>query len=369
MPFAVPILIVIMAGLFLGTFGVGMKHIAPMAWEAWWLVYALLSLLLFPLAWALLAVPSLWDVLAAAPLDAAAKGMFFGAMWGIGGIMFGFSIRYVGMSITYGVVIGLSASVGALVPLLQRPDAVSSPAFPSILLGILVMLGGVVVAVYAGVRRDRQQVAAGKEIAGVKTGREFRLGLVIVAVCGAFSSVLNVGYVAALPVAKTAQQFGALTRNSGLAAWVVVLFGGFLVNGGYALFLLTKNGTWNTFLAPGAGKAWKWSVLTGLIWFAAFGLYGQGAALLGDMGPVIGWAIYVGLGMVVGTVWALLAGEWKGAAGPLKIMLGSIALLLVACCILAYANRLSSALAKPLARDTAALLEEQGAVAWNVVKS
>ena len=111
---------------------------------------------------------------------------------------------------------------------------------------------------------------------------------------------------------KRREEFGALPRNSGFAAWVVVLFGGFLINGGYAAFLLTKNRTWNTFRGPGVGKAWSWSILTGLVWFAAFGLYGQGAALMGDMGPVIGWAIYVGLGLMVGTVWAILGGEWKG---------------------------------------------------------
>ena len=111
-------------------------------------------------------------------------------------------------------------------------------------------------------------------------------------------------------------------------------------------------------------------MLTGLILFAAFGLYGQGAALMGDMGPVIGWAIYVGLGMMVGTVWAVLAGEWKGVPGPLKIMLGSIALLVVAV--------LYPGLFQPFdlrARRTALrkiltlLLLEQGTARWNVVKS
>ncbi|MGA2069028.1 MAG: L-rhamnose/proton symporter RhaT [Thermoguttaceae bacterium] len=366
MEFAVPILIVIAAGFLLGSFGAGMKHIAPMRWEAWWLIYSLLSLVLFPVAWALLAVPSLWEVLAAAPGDAVAKGMLFGALWGIGGIMFGISITYVGVAITYGVVIGLSAAVGAMVPLLQKPEVVSSPAFPCILLGILVMLGGVVLSVYAGVRRDQQQVAAGKQICGLKTGKDFRLGLVIVAICGAFSSVLNVGYVAAGPLAEKARDFGALPRNSGFAAWVVVLFGGFLINGGYAAFLLTRNRTWHTFRGPGVGKAWSWSMLTGLVWFAAFGLYGQGAALMGEMGPVIGWAIYVGLGLMVGTVWALLGGEWKGAAGPLRIMLAGIAVLVAACCILAYANRLPRGLPS---QDAAVLHTQEGAVVWTVAKS
>jgi L-rhamnose-H+ transport protein len=366
MDFAVPILIVIAAGCLLGSFGVGMKHVAPLGWEAWWLVFSLLSLVLCPLAWALLTVPNLWEVLAASPGEAVAKGMFFGALWGIGGVMFGVSITYVGVAVTYGVVIGLSAAVGAMVPLLQKPDAASSPAFPYILLGILVMLGGVGLSVCAGVCRDRRQVAAGKQIPGLKRGKDFRLGLAIVAVCGAFSSVLNVGYVAAHPLAEKARDFGALERNAGFAAWVVVLAGGFLINGGYAVLLLARNRTWRTFAGPGVARAWGWSLLTGLVWFAAFGLYGEGAALMGDMGPVIGWAIYVGLGLMVGTLWAVLGGEWKDAAGPLRIMLAGIAVLVVACCFLAYANSLAHKSPRPSA---APLHIREGAVLWTVARS
>ena len=190
----------VLAGLFLGTFGVGMKHIAPMAWEAWWLIYSLLSLLLFPLAWAL-AVPSLWDVLAAA--HPGRDGKRHVLRCAVGDRRHHVRLqhplrRHVDHLWGGDRVVGRGGGDGAPA---ATADALSSPAFPYILLGILVMLGGVVVAVYAGMLRDRQQVAAGKEIAGVKAGREFRLGLLIVAVCGAFSSVLNVGYVAALPVA------------------------------------------------------------------------------------------------------------------------------------------------------------------------
>jgi uncharacterized membrane protein len=87
---------------------------------------------------------------------------------------------------------------------------------------------------------------------------------------------------------------------------------------------------------------------------------------MGEMGPVIGWAIYVGLGLMVGTVWALLGGEWKGAAGPLRIMLAGIAVLVAACCILAYANRLPRGLPS---QDAAVLHTQEGAVVWTVAKS
>ena len=70
---------------------------------------------------------------------------------------------------------------------------------------------------------------------------------------------------------------GALTRNSSLAAWVVVLLGAFAMNLAYAVVLLFKNKSWNSFRAPVSGNAYKWAILAGLFWFAALGIYGQGS--------------------------------------------------------------------------------------------
>ena len=48
-------------------------------------------------------------------------------------------------------------------------------------------------------------------------------GILIAVTCGLLSSLLNVGFANAAPVAQTAIEFGVIPRNSSLAAWVVVL--------------------------------------------------------------------------------------------------------------------------------------------------
>ena len=62
--------------------------------------------------------------------------------------------------------------------------------------------------------------------------------------------------------------------------------------------------------------AYRWSIIAGLCWFAALGVYGQGAALLGEIGPVIGWPILLGLSLIISNYWAFRAGEWKNANAP-----------------------------------------------------
>jgi len=333
-----PFALVIMASFFQGTFGLGMRKITPLAWEAWWLIYAAVGMVVAPCVWASVDVPNLWAAIGGADASSVALAALFGFLWGVGGILFGLSVSYVGISLTYGIVMGLAGSMGSLVPLVQG-QGLGSPAAPYVLAGVATMIAGVAVIARAGMRRD--QVA---EIQGVTRGRQFRVGLVIAVLSGVLSALLNVGFANAAPVARAAEAGGANSRNASLAAWVVVLGGAFLMNAGYCVFLLLRQRHWR---APhSAGSSWTaagWAVLTGLLWFAALGVYGQGASLMGSLGPVIGWPILLGLALIISNLWAIQAGEWKGAPAPMRLMFAGVAILIAACMLLGYSNGLQGA--------------------------
>ena len=296
--------------------------------------FPILEIRVLPLIWAFLAVPDLCSVISAAPPAAIQKGMLYGFLWGVGGILFGVSVGYVGVSITYGIVMGLAAAGGSLIPLAQMENAGSNPATVYVLAGVAIMLVGVAICGVAGVKRD--QLAAANQT--TTPGKSFKAGLFIAIACGLLSSLLNVGFANATPVAQAAIKAGALPRNSSLAAWVVVLVGAVLMNAGYAVFLLIKNKSWSGFGAAGAGKAYLWAIIAGLLWFGALGTYGQGAALMGSIGPVIGWPILLGLSLIVSNALGFFTGEWKGAAGPFRLMIAGLIVLIGACMILGYAN-------------------------------
>ncbi|WP_372775185.1 L-rhamnose/proton symporter RhaT [Mangrovibacterium sp.] len=328
----IPFALVFLASIFQGTFGLGMKFMAPLKWEAWWLVHATVAMVLFPLIWALAVVPNLFEAIANAPAEAILVGMLFGFLWGIGGIMFGKSIPYIGISLTYGIVMGVCSAVGSLIPFFQLENATSLPAFPYVMTGVAVMLVGVAITALAGIRRDKL------EQQGKKSEVNLKVGLTIAVVSGILSALLNVGFVNAQPVGKAAEAYGTIARNSSLAIWVVVLIGAYIMNAGYAVFLLTKNKTWGSFAVPKARKAYFWSIVAGLLWFGALGVYGQGATLMGDMGPVIGWPILLGVSLIVSNIWAYLNQEWKGASKPFSLLLVGLLVLLIATIILGYSN-------------------------------
>ena len=326
-----PFLLLIFASFFQGTFGLGMKYMNPMSWESWWVIHVLVAMILFPMIWAYIVIPDLFDIIASSPKDAIYSAMLYGFLWGIGGIMFGVSVPYIGLSLTMGIVMGLAGSAGSLIPLFQIENATSQPSFPYIIGGLIISLIGVAITAKAGIDRDKLINSSSKS-------KNILKGLLIAVTCGLLSSLLNVGFANAAPIAEKAQEFGVITRNSSLAAWVVVLWGAFIMNFSYAVILLFKNNSWSTFSLKNSLNAYKWSLIAGFCWFAALGVYGQGAALLGEIGPVIGWPILLGLSLIISNYWAYNAGEWDNAQKPFNKLLIGLFVLIISAVVLGLGN-------------------------------
>ncbi len=326
-----PFLLLIFASFFQGTFGLGMKYMNPMSWESWWVIHVLVAMILFPMIWAYIVIPDLFDIIASSPKDAIYSAMLYGFLWGIGGIMFGVSVPYIGLSLTMGIVMGLAGSAGSLIPLFQIENTTSQPSFPYIIGGLIISLIGVAITAKAGIDRDKLINSSSKS-------KNILKGLLIAVTCGLLSSLLNVGFANAAPIAEKAQEFGVITRNSSLAAWVVVLWGAFIMNFSYAVLLLFKNNSWSTFSLKNSLNAYKWSLIAGFCWFAALGVYGQGAALLGEIGPVIGWPILLGLSLIISNYWAYNAGEWDNAQKPFNKLLIGLFVLIISAVVLGLGN-------------------------------
>ena len=329
MELLLPFVLLIFASFFQGSFGLGMKYMSPLSWEAWWLIHVTIAMIIFPFLWAIIVVPNLFDIISSSPVESIQMAMLYGFLWGIGGIMFGVSVPYIGLSLTMGIVMGLAGSVGSLIPFFQGSNSTSDPVFSYVLGGLLISLVGVALTAKAGVERDKLQNSNDSN-----NKSNITKGILIAVVCGVLSALLNVGFSNAAPIAKTAEDFGVITRNSSLVAWVVVLWGAFLMNALYCVYLLFKNNSWNSFNPVNSFKAYRWSVIAGLCWFAALGVYGQGAALLGDIGPVIGWPILLGLSLIISNFWAYRAGEWKNAKKPFNLLLIGLIVLIFSAIVL-----------------------------------
>jgi len=334
---ALGIFLLLCAGFAQGTFGLGMKKQAPLKWESFWLIYSLMGMVLVPLIWGLLSSGVFFQSIAATPWQTIVKALVLGFLWGIGGIMFGLSVRMMGVSITMGVVMGLAGGLGAIIPLLGIQGVGSDPSLPYVLIGVGVMLVGVWLTALSGINREKEQNASQHG-----ENKNLTKGIILVVVTGVLSSLLNIGFEVAEPIRSQAQLLGATPEGASLPARAVVVFGGFLMNAGYAVWLLCRNRTWGDLWlfsasAPkGALKAAGWAKITGILWFLPLGLAGIVAAKLGSMGNAITWPVMLGLSLIFGNLWGYLSGEWKGAKRAFTLMIFSAVVIIIACLILTF---------------------------------
>jgi len=332
------IILLILAGFSQGTFGLGMKHQAPLSWAKFWLIYSLFGMLIIPLIWGMISTDYFWSIISSTPKSVLFNSMGLGFLWGIGGILFGKSVKYVGVSITNGVVMGLAGGLGAIIPLLSIEGSVHQSSFIWVVAGVILMLVGVFFSAYAGFLREKTNKKIDKK-KGEQVLKGGTIGFVIVIVSGILSSLLNVGFEAANPIVDIANNMGVSASAAGLPARSVVVFGGFLMNAGYAVLLMIMNPKKTETVDVSENnnkKAYMWAGLTGFLWFLPLGLSGIVAVMIGQLGNTITWPIMLSLSLVFGNIWGYTTGEWKGAKKAFAWMIVSSLVLVIACLVLSF---------------------------------
>lgn len=88
----------------IGSFGqsssyVPINKIRDWSWESFWLVQGIFAWLVFPYLGAMLAVPEGSTLLELWCSPGSLGAVIYGMLWGVGGLTFGLSMRYLGRSI------------------------------------------------------------------------------------------------------------------------------------------------------------------------------------------------------------------------------------------------------------------------------
>jgi L-rhamnose-H+ transport protein len=325
------LVIVLAGGVFQGSFMLPSKWMKHWAWENYWLIFAAVAYLVSPWLLASATVPRLAEVYAGIGYGTFAVIFAFGLAWGVGALTFGLGIEAVGMALGFAVILGVTASAGAVIPLLVRPPAhITSASIALTASAIAIMLAGVAVCSYAG----RWKEAPKKGV-----GRPYAAGIAICIASGVLSACGNLGFVFGGEVASRAQSLGAPSASAGNAVWSLLAMPLFLCNAGYAALLLFRNRTTRCYSLPGSARNFVFGLLMGTMWMAGMSLYGAGARRMGNMGTSLGWAILMSSMVLVANVLGLATGEWTGAPTHARRQLSAgLALLLAAIAILGYTN-------------------------------
>jgi L-rhamnose-H+ transport protein len=312
MPEAFGFAIVIFGGLLHGSFAFPMKRIeGRWSWENIWLLYSIVGLAILPPFLALFTVPALGQIYRSIPFSTIALVALFGVGWGAGSVLFGQAISRVGMALGFAIILGITSTLGSLLPLaVQHPEDIWTPKGRMLLLGLAIAVVGISICSAAGAMRDRDT----RRQDPTATGGRFVTGLVISILSGIFSPMLNFGFVYGEPLQTAARGMGAQANLASNAIWAPALLGGFLVNAGYAVYLLNRNRTWKLYSNGRPNPSdWIGCAIMGLFWFGGISIYGMGAASLGRLGPVAGWPVFMSTVILTANILGFLSGEWRGA--------------------------------------------------------
>ena len=319
------LLLTVAAGLLSGNCMLPMKFARRWPFEATWLVFSITSLVILPWALALLLVRDVGAVYAALPAHVYVAPLAFGAGWGIAQVLFGLSIARLGLALGYAIIVGLGALLGTLVPLfVKNREVIGTGRGTLILSGIAIMVLGIAVSAGAGKAREGSGAS--------NASASYAAALALAVLCGLMAPMLNYAFAFGQSIADETIRQGTSKEAAGYAVWPVGLLGGLIPNAGYALWLLTKNGTWKSFRGPWRPDVWL-GCLMGLFWMGAFAIYGVSSVYLGALGTSIGWALFQIFMIMTANLSGVLTGEWKTAPVHAKrglwIGLGLLALATV----------------------------------------
>lgn len=322
-------LVVILAGILTGTFGLPMKYTTRWKWEHTWTLWTVWTLLVIPLIAGLATIPDLFTVLSQSGAAALLKVFAFGLVWGVSAIAFGFGIHYLGLGLGYSLMMGMIIAIGSLVPLLAGGGTnVSVSSILAMSGAVAVIIAGIVLSAWAAVIKTKDQCPTGE--AANAERKSLAKGLIVCLIAGATAPFLNFAFVYGDRIRETAVRLGTSRTLAPNAVWVVALFGGFIVNLTYTLLLIRRNGSWKLFRDPGTGIYYFYTFLMGILWAGSLFMYGMGAANLGRLGASIGWAAFNAIGIFWANVLGILTREWQGVGRKgMFLMAAGLAILIV----------------------------------------
>lgn len=376
-----------LGGFASGSFYVPYRFVKKWSWEVYWLAGGIFSWILAPWLFAFFCTKDLFPVLAEAlsryPGDMG-LAFLFGMMWGMGGLTFGLTMRYLGMSLGMAVALGYCTVFGAVMPPIVKgtfgSEVLGTTSGVVILLGVGVCVLGIVTAAFAGMSKEREMSedakrAAIKEFSFVK-------GLLVATFSGIMSAGMAYGMAAAAPLAEISLEHGTHKMLSEVPRLCIILAGGFTSNFIWCMILITKNKTGYQFFAkhikdeeahvdsrelenatdaPGeevakqaafSGKAFTekdrvpmianyiFCAMAGVCWYLQFFFYSIGETQMGVY-QFASWPLHMASIMIFSSLWGIMLLEWKGSSGYTKAVLGlTLATLIFSTVVMGYGTNI-----------------------------
>lgn len=290
------------AGIFQGSFGLGYKNYKPFSWAAFWGIYCLLCLVtVIGFAWIL--VPSLPGFIKYYKI----LPVFCGMLWGVSAVGFSKAIDKIGMSMVYGISMGISTIVGSVMPMILNSALPVGREAVNLYIGLILTVIGVIIITVAGVKRD----------GGAKGSAS---GYLLSILSGLGSGAMNIGFNSSEFLGYELMSLNYSQIAISAVKWLPVLVGGSIMGIIWCVFELFIKNDWHTVILKGSAVRSAKLFMVSIIWYAALLLYGLSIIILGEKYSSVGWILFNALALIISTAWGLKTGEWKNHSKKLLFM-------------------------------------------------
>lgn len=339
-------------GLASASFYVPYRSVRGWSWEVFWLIGGIFSWIIAPWLFAGLRSHDLLAVLAATPPRTLELCYLFGFLWGFGGLTFGLSMRYLGISLGTAIALGLTAAFGTLIPPLVTGQffgtLIHTGGGRVILAGVAIALAGIAVVGKAGHKKELEQAAQHLDVpvgdSGQPQAKDFRKGLAVAVFSGIMSSCFAYGLDAGNPIRHLTLAHGTDPLAQGLPVLVVVLLGGFTTNAIWCAYLIVKNSraraSARTPTPAPRTRNLVLCALGGTAWYLQFFFYTMGESQMGRY-AFSSWTLHMSSIIIFATIWGLFLKEWKGASRrSLAVMTLGLIILVGATVVIGIGNKM-----------------------------
>ncbi|HLY43382.1 MAG TPA: L-rhamnose/proton symporter RhaT [Terracidiphilus sp.] len=308
------------------------EKVKKWSWETTWALAGVFSWILLPIGVSLFLLPDFRGFYASMGPHLLLKVALFGAMWGVGNVSYGLTMRHLGMSLGIGVAIGVTLIVGTLVPPLMHGQGAMLFTTKSGLLtmaGVIVALIGVAIVSYAGHQKERQLQGEIQEF-------NLSLGLGLAVMCGIFSSGMSFAIDAAKPMEAAALHLGVNPLYAALPSYVFIMGGGAVINMAYCFFRLAtvEKLSLRSDLAQPRPTLIRNAALAstgGIMWYLQFFFYAWGASNIPQRLSYVNWMLHMSIYVLCGGLVGLALGEWSEVEGrPVRLLWAGIVIIIAA---------------------------------------
>jgi len=313
------------------SFYVPIEKVRKWAWESTWAFAGLFSWVLLPVCVAFALLPHFHAFYASMGWPLLVRVTLFGALWGVGGITYGLTIRHLGLALGIGIAQGINLMVGTLLPPVVQGQAGVLFATRSGLItmaGVVVALVGVAIVTWAGHMKEVKKKGHLDEF-------NVGLGLTLAVLCGFSSSGMSFGIAAAKPMEQAALHLGVNPFFAAMPAYVLIMGAGAIINWGYCAFRLwtLRHNPLDDLRQPGVVLARNTALAAtgGIMWYLQFFFYAWGAANIVQRLSYVNWMLHMSGYVLLGGLLGLALGEWAGVGRrPIRLLWTGIIVIIAA---------------------------------------